>query len=65
VRRTLGVLAVLIGSAIAGWWWVRQRTIEYNARRLPASGRGGIYSNTPTAGDIPTVDEHDFSRMEG
>jgi hypothetical protein len=52
VTRTIGLFAVLLGSAVAGWWWVRQCRREYNARLFGNARRGTvIFSNTPTAAE--------------
>jgi hypothetical protein len=60
VPRTIGFFAVLFGSAAAGWWWVRQSTMEYNARQFGNAHRGTvIFSNTPTVG------EAELTRIEG
>ena len=46
-RRTYGILAGVIGSALGAWW--------YSRRRAPAGGRTNIdrgtviFDNTPTA----------------
>jgi hypothetical protein len=50
-RRTLGILASVVGSAIGTWWWARQRSASYNARNMPPARDHGtvIYRNTPTA----------------
>ena len=56
-KRTFGILASVVGSAVGAWWWTRQRTAAYNsAQRLtPARDRGTvIFDNTPqpVEGDI-------------
>ena len=50
-RRTYGILAGVIGSALGAWWYSRRRT----------AGAGGtidrgtvIYDNTPTATPLST-----------
>ena len=49
-KRTLGILAGVVGSAIGTWWWARQRTASSNARNMAAGDHGTvIYRNTPTA----------------
>ena len=46
-KHTLGILAGMVGSAVA-WWWARQRTIEFNARQHALRERGTvIFSNAP------------------
>ena len=48
-KRTFGILAGMVGSAVASWWWVRQQTLEYHARQHTQRERGTvIFSNTPT-----------------
>jgi hypothetical protein len=59
VTRTIGLFAVLVGSALGGLWWVRQCTREFNARQFGHARRGMvIFSNTPTA-------EPELTRIEG
>lgn len=44
-KRTYGILAGVIGSAVGAWWWSRQRQLSPVARE-----RGTvIFDNTPTA----------------
>lgn len=44
-KRTYGILAGVIGSGLAAWWWARQRS-----GGAPAPDRGTvIFDNTPTA----------------
>jgi len=55
-RRTLGILAGMVGSAVGAWWWTRYRTPQLSAQR-PSPGRDHgtvIFDNTPTAveGDV-------------
>jgi hypothetical protein len=46
-RRTYGILASVIGSAVGAWWWGRQRSRVASA---PANTRGTvIFHNTPSA----------------
>ena len=55
-KRTFGILAGVVGSAVGAWWWNRQRAAEYNAQQLtPAREHGTvIFHNTPqpVEGDI-------------
>lgn len=44
-RRTYGILAGVIGSAIGAWWYVRNR----RANEVEQSRGTVIYNNTPTA----------------
>ncbi|HEX6973836.1 MAG TPA: hypothetical protein VF147_05505 [Vicinamibacterales bacterium] len=45
-KRTYGILAGMIGTAVGAWWWTRQRT-RNQASVLPARGTT-IFHNTPT-----------------
>jgi hypothetical protein len=46
-RRTYGILASVVGSALGAWWYARRRAAS-SAR--PAAERGTvIYDNTPSA----------------
>ena len=55
-RRTIGILASVIGSAAGAWWWNRQRIMADRAQQLtPAREQGTvIFHNTPkpVEGDI-------------
>jgi hypothetical protein len=55
-RRTLGILASMVGSAVGAWWWARSRSPQAQADGLmPARDHGTvIFDNTPTAveGDV-------------
>lgn len=45
-RRTYGILASVIGSALGAWWYRRRHSAAYGS----AADRGTvIYDNTPTA----------------
>lgn len=46
-RRTYGILAGILGSAVGVWWWARQRSGR-TAQAVPERGTT-IFSNTPTA----------------
>ncbi len=49
-KRTFGILAGVIGSAVGAWWWARQRSAAANRYLTPARERGTvIFDNTPTA----------------
>lgn len=45
-RRTYGILAGMIGTAVGTWWWTRQRA-RNQAHLLPERGTT-IFHNTPT-----------------
>jgi hypothetical protein len=48
-KRTLGLLAGVLGSAVGAWLWARQRSASQRAS-TPARERGTvIFDNTPTA----------------
>jgi hypothetical protein len=55
-KRTFGILASVVGSAMGAWWWNRQRMALRNDQRLtPAREHGTvIFHNTPqpVEGDI-------------
>jgi hypothetical protein len=45
-KRTYGILAGVIGSALGAWWYRRR----HSSPHLSTAGRGTvIYDNTPTA----------------
>ena len=50
-RRTIGLLAGVVSSAMGAWWWARQRAAQASGRRLRAAQNRGtvIFHNTPTA----------------
>ena len=49
-RRTYGILAGVIGSALGAWWYSRRR-----GSSRPSTDRGAvIYDNTPTATPLST-----------
>ena len=50
-RRTIGIIASLVGSAVGAWYYARQRAAAHAARHLtPARERGTvILDNTPPA----------------
>ena len=57
-RRTLGIIAGVIGSAVSTWWFMRQRTAQSNARQSNAARNRGtvIFHNTPTVVDPQVLD---------
>ena len=51
-RRTYGILAGVIGSALGAWWYNRYRTRAL----VPVRDRGTvIFDNTPTASDTAVL----------
>jgi hypothetical protein len=52
-KRTFGILAGVVGSAIGTWWLARHRAAQNRARyATPAREHGTvIFRNTPTAGE--------------
>lgn len=50
-KRTLGLLAGVLGSALGSWLFARRRAMEYRSRHMtPAREHGTvIFDNTPTA----------------
>jgi hypothetical protein len=48
-RRTLGILASVVGSAIGAWWWTSQRANRATAARVPARDRGTVIFDNHTA----------------
>lgn len=46
-RRTYGILAGMIGSALGAWWYSRRRTGPATTR--PRERGDVIFDNTPTA----------------
>lgn len=49
-KRTYGILAGMIGTAVGAWWWARQRT-QAPAPATPERGTT-IFHNTPTATEL-------------
>jgi hypothetical protein len=48
-KRTLGILATVVGSAVSAWWFTTQRRSRVS-RLVPARDRGTvIFDNTPTS----------------
>jgi hypothetical protein len=51
-KRTFGILASVVGSALGAWLWARQRSQAGSRQLAPPRARGTvIYDNTPTATD--------------
>ncbi|MGH8639174.1 MAG: hypothetical protein ACREUZ_18725 [Burkholderiales bacterium] len=47
-KRTLGMFAGVLGSAVGAWWWSRQRAAKARGRTTRDRGTV-IFDNTPTA----------------
>ncbi|MEO8521094.1 MAG: hypothetical protein ABI603_07015 [Acidobacteriota bacterium] len=47
-KRTYGILAGVIGSAMGAWWWSRQQS-AVSADANPPDRGTVIFDNTPTA----------------
>jgi hypothetical protein len=45
-RRTYGILASVVGSALGAWWWTRERAAQTTAE--PDDRGTVIFRNTPT-----------------
>jgi hypothetical protein len=55
-RRTLGILATMVGSAIGAWWLTSQRRSRTTAHLRTARDHGTvIFDNTPTASDAGII----------
>jgi len=55
-KRTLGILASVVGSAIGAWWMLTQRRERNSAAVTPARDQGRIiFDNTPSAADIDAI----------
>jgi len=55
-KRTLGILASLVGSAIGAWWMMNQRRARNTAAPSTARDHGTvIFHNTPTAADVDAI----------
>lgn len=53
-KRTMGLLAGVVGSAVGAWWWARQRSMVARRNLTPARERGTvIFDNTPAAAPEP------------
>jgi hypothetical protein len=48
-KRTFGMLAGVIGSAVGAWWWAKQRAALANRHLTPRERGTVIFDNTPTA----------------
>jgi hypothetical protein len=48
-RRTYGILASVIGSALGVWWWNRQRASARNTITAARDHGTLIFENTPVA----------------
>lgn len=55
-KRTLGILASLVGSAIGAWWVMNQRRTRHTPALSPARDHGTIiFDNTPKASDVDAI----------
>jgi|GraSoiStandDraft_46_1057282.scaffolds.fasta_scaffold138480_2 hypothetical protein len=55
-RRTLGIMASVVGSALGAWWWTTQRRSRaYSSVALPRERGTVIFGNTPTPSDIDAI----------
>jgi hypothetical protein len=51
-KRTFGILAGVVGSAVGAWFWNRQRLAQRNVERMltiPRDHGTVIFHNTPRA----------------
>jgi hypothetical protein len=54
-RRTLGILATVVGSAVGAWWLTTQRRSRASTM-VPARERGTvIFDNTPAASGVEGI----------
>jgi hypothetical protein len=55
-RRTLGIMASVLGSALGAWWWTTQRRSRTYTSTASQRDRGTvIFDNTPTPGDVDAI----------
>ena len=55
-KRTLGILATVVGSAFGAWWLTTQRRSRAAGNLLPARDHGTvIFDNTPVASDVEGI----------
>jgi hypothetical protein len=59
-KRTLGILATVVGSAFGAWWFTSQQRLRLRSRTASAlpSGRDHgtvIFDNTPVASDVDAI----------
>ena len=55
-KRTLGILATIVGSALGAWWITSQRRAVRTTELPSARERGTvIFDNTPTVSDIEGI----------
>jgi hypothetical protein len=55
-KRTLGILATVVGSAFGAWWLTTQRRSRAARTLLPAREQGTIiFDNTPVASDAEGI----------
>jgi len=54
-KRTLGIVAGVVGSALGAWWFTTQRRGRGRASE-PARNRGTvIFDNTPVPSDVDAI----------
>jgi hypothetical protein len=55
-KRTLGILATVVGSAFSAWWLTSQRRARAARNLTPGRDRGTvIFDNTPTPTGIEGI----------
>jgi hypothetical protein len=55
-KRTFGILASLVGSAIGAWWAMNRRRMRNAGVLMPARDHGTvILDTTPTAAEIDAI----------
>jgi hypothetical protein len=50
-KRTLGLMAGVLSSAVGAWWWSRQRAAGARSRMASRERGTVIFDNTPTAAE--------------
>lgn len=55
-KRTLGILATVVGSAFGAWWLTTQRRSRAAGSQLATRDHGTvIFDNTPVASDAEAI----------
>jgi hypothetical protein len=55
-RRTLGIMAGVVGSALGAWWWTTQRRSHSDLSKASRRERGTVvFDNTPTPSDVDAI----------